>query len=142
MKKFNLKIQNKKLTFSSETHKALFNQFLADHEGKIAEVSIYQPIRSNQQNKFYWKYLAIIESETGNLASSLHEQFRRELLPPEWITKFDGTEMKIPHSTTTLTKTEFADYIDKISSIVEIPIPDSKKWLEDNGYISNKKKYY
>ena len=77
MNKFNLKIKDSKLTFSSDTHKALFNQFLKDNEGKIVEVKKYVPIRSNQQCRFYWMYLGIIESETGNLANNMHEYFKR-----------------------------------------------------------------
>ncbi len=142
MQKFNIKILDKKLSFNSETHRALFNQFLSDNEGKIIQVSKFVPIRTNQQNKFYWNFLSIIESETGNLASSMHEEFRRTLLPPEWIKGIKGNDIKIPHSTTTLSKNEFGEYIDKISALIEIPVPDAEKWLEENGYISNKKRYY
>lgn len=130
------------IAFSSETHKALFNEFLKENEGKILEVQLYKPLRSNQQNKFYWAYLALIESETGNLATSMHEEFRRKLLPPEWIKGIKGEDIKIPHSTTTLTKIEFGEYLDKISALTEIEVPDVEKYMEENGFISNNKRYH
>jgi hypothetical protein len=133
MKKFNLKIEDGKLTFSSDTHKALFNQFLKDNEGKIVQVQKYVPIRSNQQNRFYWLYLEMIESETGNGANDMHEYFKRKYLTPQFITVF-GKEIKIPNTTTNLTKAEFGDYLDKICAESCVAIPDPTK-LE--GYIPN-----
>lgn len=133
MKRFNLKVVNKQLTFSSETHKALFNEFLKDNEGKIVQVSKYVPIRSNQQNNFYWLYLGMIESETGNNADDLHEYFKRKYLKPEFIEVF-GNEVKIPGTTTKLTKADFTDYLDRICAESGVAIPDPTK-LE--GYIPN-----
>lgn len=122
MKTFNLKIHEGKLSFSSETHKALFNQFLKDNEGKIVQVTKYVPIRTTTQNRFMWAYLSLIEAETGNNANELHEYFKRTLLPPKWI-KVLGKEIKIPTSTTDLNKQEFSEYLDKICAESGVPIP-------------------
>lgn len=142
---FNLKIVDGKMSFSSETHKALFNQFLKDHEGKIAVVSIYQPIRTTQQNKFYWTFLTLIEAETGNNAQDLHSYFKRALLPPKFI-KIEvlgvKKEIKVPMSTTELTKAEMGEYLDKISAATGISIPDPEEYMEKEGFTSNKKRYY
>ena len=133
MRKFNLKIVDKHFTFSSETHKALFHDWMKDNEGKIAQVSIYKPVRSTQQNSFYWLYLGIIESETGNNANDLHEYFKRIFLPPKIINVFDK-EVKIPNTTTELNKIEFGEYLDKICAMTNVPIPNP---LELEGYIPN-----
>lgn len=122
-RKFNLKVQQGKLSFSSDTHKAMFNEFLKENEGKIVQVVKHVPIRSNTQNNFYWLYLSIIEAETGNNANDLHELFKRTLLTPKHITVL-GKELKIPASTTELTKIEFGEYIDKICAATNVPIPD------------------
>ena len=133
MNKFNIKISEGKFSFSSETHKALFNQFLKDNEGKIVNVEKYIPIRSNQQNRFYWVYLGLIEAETGNIADDLHEYFKRVFLPPKFIT-YKGKEIKIPSSTTELTKAEFGDYMDKISVETGVSIP-SEEDIEKLGIL-------
>ena len=133
MKRFNLKIQDGHISFSTDTHKALFNQFLKDNEGKIIQVSKYVPTRTSQQNNFYWLYLGMIESETGNNASDLHEYFKRVHLPPQFITVL-GKEIKIPATTTNLTKADFGEYLDKICAETNIALPDPNK-LE--GYIPN-----
>lgn len=141
MRKFNLKIKEGKISFSSDYHKALFNEFLKEHEGKILDVSLFIPIRTNQQNRFYWNYLAIIETETGNNASDMHEFFKRKLLPPKWIKVMDE-DIKIPSSTTELSKIEFGEYMDKISALTGVAVPDPEKWMEENDIVSNKKPYY
>lgn len=141
MNKFHLKIVNKQLTFSSETHKSLFSEFLKQNEGKIITVEKYVPIRSNQQNRFYWMFLGMIESETGNLSNSMHEEFRRTLLPPEFIKGIKGNEIKIARSTTTLTKIEFGEYLDKISALTGVAIPTEED-MEKMGFISNTKRYH
>ena len=140
MNKFHLKIVNKQLTFSSETHKSLFNQFLKDNEGKVIQVEKYVPIRSNQQNRFYWLFLGMIESETGNNANDLHEYFKRTLLPPKFI-KVMGKEIKIPMSTTEITKIEMGEYLDKISAETNVAIPTEED-MEKMGFISNNKRYH
>jgi len=94
-----------------------------------------QPLRSLEQNRFYWFYLSIIERETGNLAKSLHELYRRTLLPPKFL-QVNGRELKIPTSTTELTKIEMTDYLDKISADSEVPIPDPHSL---NDYYCGKK---
>lgn len=133
MKRFNLKIVDSKLSFSSDTHKALFNQFLCENEGKVIQIQKYVPIRSNQQNRFYWLYLEMIEAETGNTAADLHEYFKRRYLKPKFI-KVLKQEIKIPSSTTDLTKAEFGEYLDRICAESGVQIPDPTK-LE--GYIPN-----
>ena len=84
------------------------------------------------QNNLYWLFLTVIQRETGNNAGDLHEYFKRELLQPKFIKvmiKGKEIERKIPASTTELSKTEFIDYMDRISALTEIAIPDTEAFL-------------
>ncbi len=114
--------------FGSEYNEARFRQALKENEGKVFRIEQEVSTRSLSQNKLYWKYLDLIEMETGNNANDLHELFRRTLLKPKVI-KVLGREIVIPGSTTELKKHEFADYLDKISAETNIPIPDTTAYL-------------
>jgi hypothetical protein len=133
MKKFNIKIKDLKFVFSSDTHRFLFNDFLKENEGKIIQVSKYVPIRTNQQNRYYWLYLGMIETETGNNTDDLHEYFKRKYLKPKFITVF-GNEIKIPNTTSELNKSDFVEYLDKICAESGVALPDPN---ELEGYIPN-----
>lgn len=109
-------------------NKRSFLDFLEQNNGKklVMEIEIDKARRSLDQNAFYWLYLGVIEKETGNTATDLHELFKRKFLPPI-PKKILGTEFKIPASTTTLNKAEFGEYLDKICSLTNVPIPVIEK---------------
>lgn len=90
------------------------------------------PKRSGQQNRYYWEYLGLIESETGQDANELHEIFKRLFLPPKFVL-YKSKEIKLPSTTTTLSKSDFSDYLDKICAESNVPLPDPEK----AGYITN-----
>ena len=90
------------------------------------------PKRSDSQNRYLWFYYEIIAKETGENADDLHELFKRTLLPPVFKT-VRGQELKLPRSTTELSKPEFNDFLDKIAALTGVPLPDP----EAAGYISN-----
>lgn len=107
-----------------------FREHLKEHDGKTYEIFLRETKRTLSQNAFYWVYLELIEYEIGNNANDLHEYFRRALLPPKFL-KVMGKEVKVPRSTTELSKTEFSEYMDKISAECGVPIPNP----EDAGFI-------
>lgn len=119
----------KGMDFGSSYNEARLRQCLKDNDGKLFRIELEISTRSLSQNKLYWLYLGVIERETGNSASDLHEYFRRTLLLPVIITVL-GKEIKIPRSTTSLKKTEFADYLDKISAESGVPLPDTEEFLK------------
>lgn len=82
--------------------------------------------RTLNQNNYYWLYLNILEDETGDNANDLHEFFKRKFLRPRMV-KILGQEMKLPATTTNLTKLEFGEYLDKIEQLTNIPLPDVNK---------------
>ena len=81
-----------------------------------------------------WFYLGVVERDTGNNAGDLHEYFKRTLLPPKHITVM-GKEIKIPASTTELSKIEMGDYLDRICAETDIPIPNPC----ESGFFCGKK---
>lgn len=129
---FNAKIEGGKLLIEQETK---WKRYLSGlNENTLLSVSVEKRKnkRSISQNSYYWLYLDVIENETGNTAYDLHELFKRKFLRP--VTKtILGEEIKLPASTTNLSKVDFGDYLDKISALVEIPLPDP----EAAGFITN-----
>lgn len=116
--------------FGTEYNYKRFIQHLKENDGKEFRIEPLKHTRSLSQNSFYWMYLEIIERETGNNANDLHEYFRRVLLAPKTL-KVMNKEIKVPMSTTELKKTEFSDYIDKICTMTNVPIPDTEQYLRE-----------
>ncbi len=83
--------------------------------------------RSTKQNNYYWAYLGIIEKETGDIADDLHEFFKRKFLPPRHITILKQ-EIRLPGSTTKLSKFDFMEYITKIEALSGIPAPNPEDY--------------
>lgn len=121
-----------KQDFGSEFNEQRFREELKNNEGKRYRIDKEQNKRTLNQNSFYWKYLEIIEMETGNIALELHEYFKRIFLPPKFI-KVLGKEIKIPASTTDLKKVEFGEYLDKICAETNVPLPDPNLAGYDDG---------
>lgn len=116
--------QEGKFSLGSEENRMRFSNWLRANPGKELRIEPYEkPKRTNQQLRFYWFYLEIIEQETGNLAADLHEYFKRALLPPKWL-KVMSKELKVPGSTRGLSKAEMSEYMDKICALTNVPIPD------------------
>jgi hypothetical protein len=115
------------LKWKSETHFALWKQFVQQHNGKVVRVELPKLERTNTQNNYYWLYLDVIAKETGDYPQALHEFFKREFLPPRTIkVHINGKEIerKIPASTTSLSKIEFGEYLDRICALTNVPLPD------------------
>jgi hypothetical protein len=81
------------------------------------------PVRSSSQNRYYHLYLEVIALETGDNADDLHEFFKQKLLPPVFKT-IRGEEIKLPASTTDLSKNDFTEYLDRICALTNVPLPD------------------
>lgn len=129
---FTAKSVDGKLSLGSEGNTFRFKQWLEQNPNKMLKIEPIGNERTNQQNRYYWLYLGIIERETGNCANYLHEYFKRIHLPPTYISVM-GKEIKIPTSTTDLKKHEMSDYLDKICAETGVPLPDP----EEAGYILN-----
>jgi arginine deiminase len=131
MATFIFRAKEGKMTWETPYNHDRFLQNLRENEGKPYRIEPLISTRSMSQNSLYWLYLEVIQRETGNQATELHEYFKRELLPPKFIkVKIKGKEIerKIPASTTELKKNEFIDYLDKISALCGVAIPDTESW--------------
>ncbi len=109
-------------------------RFIENNQGKQIVVGVPKPLRSNQQNRFYWLYLHIISEETGNDTEDLHTFFRGRFLRAR--RKILGQDEWIPMSTTQLSKAEYSEYLDKICALTNVPIP-TREQAEALGYILN-----
>lgn len=89
-----------------------------------------QNLRSLPQNKLYHLWLRVIEEETGNSSSDLHELFKLKFLAPQTKVVM-GEEIEAMPSTTTLSTIEFTEYLDKIKAFMadyglHLPMPDEQ----------------
>ena len=103
--------------------KSLWELYLSGFSGEVAiKIEQWKNDRTLNQNCLIWKLLQIIDAETGNLSSDIHEIAKRKFLPPRFI-KMNGYEYKICGSTTKLNTKQFSEYTEKISIWTGIPIP-------------------
>lgn len=127
-----IKAKDGGLDLGSEFNKAKLKEHLKEHEGKTYRLEYVQPKRSLSQNNYYWMYLGVIARETGDHEKALHEFFKQEFLPKKTIAIL-GKARTITKSTTSLTKLEMGEYLDKICAMSGVPLPDP----QEAGYISN-----
>ena len=73
-------------------------------------------IRNNQQNKLYWKWLWIIEQETGNDHNALHAMMKKKFLSKRKLVKLNGKRSysNMEWSTTELSVKKFTEFLDKV----------------------------
>ena len=125
-------IKNGNIFFGSPEAFLKWRKWAEPREGKRVVIEEEAKPRTLPQNSYYWAYLSIIEKETGQLATDVHEWAKRKFLPPRFIT-VNSEQLKVPGSTTTLDKPAFGEYLDKICAATNVPLPDP----EAAGYISN-----
>jgi len=132
MKAFLVKINKGQLNFGSEANIARWHDFLKDNDEKWLRIALPESKRSGQQNKYYWFFLELVARETGDDPVSLHQYFKKRLLPPvtKTIKGKSGKDIvfETERSTTELSKTEMGEYLDRISQLTEIPLPDTE-WV-------------
>lgn len=129
---FLFKAKDGKPDLGSDANRARFNDVLKNNEGKTFRIELVENKRSLSQNALYHLYLSVVERETGNNTGDLHEYFKRTLLPPRLIKVF-GKELKIPATTTALTKSEFSEYMMKIEAETGVLVPNP----QDAGFYTD-----
>lgn len=72
----------------------------------VIEVREAKDIRTNAQNRLWWKWIELIADETGNEKQEIHSILKYKFLLKEEM--IDGELHQGLKSTTTLTKEEFA----------------------------------
>jgi hypothetical protein len=111
-------------------------QDITDGIGKSVKMVIEDKKRTLPQNALYWAYLHIISRETGNDIEELHYSFRFSFLEPQLVevndfNKGGKTMVAELRSTTSLSKQEFTEYLERICAETGIPIPNEE---EINSY--------
>lgn len=122
---FIISVQDGQPAFTSDTQRGLFNKFLSQFEGKKVWMTLDTrlPKRSDRQNRFYWLYLEVISREKGYFPEELHTMFKQQFLAIGQKQVL-GVNIIATRSTTDLNKLEFGEYLAKIESLTEVPIPD------------------
>lgn len=82
------------------------------------------PVRSIQQNRFYFLYLGIIANDIGNDVADLHSLFKGKFLS-DGIVEVLGEKVRRIKSTTKLSKNDFTEYLMDIENLVGIKIPST-----------------
>lgn len=94
----------------------IYSNAFCVHEGKRVEVTIGRVTtkRSGEQNKYYWGVvIAILSQHTGYTPEEMHDALRVKFLSETG----QHSGLVITRSTTTLTKEEVAQYIEKIQKL-------------------------
>lgn len=110
----------------------LLTQEIVNGIGKSVKLVIEDKKRTLPQNSLYWAYLHIISRETGNDIEDLHYSFRFSFLEPQLVEVSDfnkggRTMVAELRSTTSLSKQEFTDYLERICAETGIPIPNAEE---------------
>jgi len=77
-------------------------------------ISKYTGKRTIEQNRLYWKILAIVSDYTGYEKDELHEIFKYKFLKRSKQDEQTGEIFEYIKTTTKLKVPEFSDYIDKV----------------------------
>lgn len=94
-------------------------------------VSSRRPKRTVQQNRYYWFYLNEICKETGESEPErLHKLFSGMFLS-DGIVEVMGQKVRLTKSTTSLSKADFGEYIEKISAFTEILAPSTVNYFDE-----------
>jgi hypothetical protein len=116
--------------------------FLNMYEGKEVEIVLKKARskRSDLQNRYYWGCVVeIVRQALKELGHRLdkdevHYFLREKFNYKELVNESTGESLKLPSSTTTLTKTEFAEYIERIAQwsaeFLNVAIPEPNEQLE------------
>lgn len=86
-----------------------------------------KPKRTEAQNNYYWLYIHLVATETGNNADDLHSLFKGKFLGSQ-IVEVMGEKVRRTRSTTDLSVGEFIDYIIKIEAFTEIQAPPTESF--------------
>lgn len=94
------------------------------------EVDDRAPKRSSQQNRLYWTWVTIIAESLGYTKDELHEIFKNQFIT-HYQVMWKGKAMNIPKSTTTLSKSDFVEYmmtIERFAAEEGIELPDPNEF--------------
>lgn len=106
------KILKGKIVFDNEAK--FLNEVKKLHEGARVVISINEAedVRSNQQNRLWWKWMTIIGQELGNNSQEINDILKYKFLLREET--IEGERHQYIKSTSTLTKKEFSELVNNV----------------------------
>lgn len=114
-------------------HPELLTQFLNLYSAVGDTITIKftskRPKRSEQQRNYYWLYLNLISSTSGHTAEELHTWAKGKFLSTG-ITEVFGEKTRKVRSSTVLNIGEFCEYLMRIETETEIPLPETEPFLK------------
>lgn len=114
------------LNLRSDFNRARFKEFCKEHVGGWLRIEHQPPVRSMSQHRFYWVYLDAIAHETGHTPEELHAWVKAKFLPRKFATVL-GKDVELAPTTTTLSKLEFGELLDKICAETGVALPDPRE---------------
>lgn len=127
-----------------------FKGFIPDNLENLEKnlyLSEIKPVRTNDQNSYYWIILKYLEDQTGNDKNKMHDFFKNEFLQADekFSLKFNDSYRYGYHykTTTELNTKQFTEYIEKICVFmadfgIEIPQPKDPNF---NDFLEHYKRY-
>jgi len=118
-----------------------FDKYIKSMDGKELEITVQKKRnkRTNHQNRYYWSGVlqcakqGFFDAGHSLTKEEIHEEFKRRFLEgKEIINKDTGEAIRIPGTTTDLTRSDFSDYIAEIKGFCmewlncSIPDPDEQ----------------
>jgi hypothetical protein len=110
---------------------------LQQFEGKRVEIRIekLKSKRSIQQNRYWWLAMTILSGELGYSKEECHELMKFKFLKRERVFEKTGEVLEYIESTTTLSKSDFADMVTDMvrwaaSMGIIIPLPGEQLEFE------------
>lgn len=102
-------------------------------------VSSRRPKRTMQQNRYYWGvYLPLISKETGERdLEALHKLFTGKFLS-EGIKEVLGQKVRMTRSTTSLSKSDFSEYIMSIEAETGVQAPPTENYFDTEPQVEHK----
>lgn len=121
------------LNLGSDFNRARFKEFCKENVGKVVRIERQEPVRSTSQHRFYWVYMGAIANETGHTPEEIHAWAKAKFLPKKFA-KVLGEDVELTPTTTTLSKLEFGELLERIAAESGVPLPDPQA----AGYIPNR----
>ena len=106
------KIKKGKLVFDDKAK--FINDINKFHDGArvVIQINEAQDVRTNQQNRLWWKWIQILSDELGYTTAEMNDTLKYKFLLYE--ESINGENHQVLKSTSTLTKTEFSKLVNDV----------------------------
>jgi hypothetical protein len=110
-----------------------FDEAIKRFEGKEVEIIVQKKrfVRSVAQNRLWWLYMDILHKDLGYSKEEMHDICKFRFLKREKVIEHTGEIVEYLESTTRLSRTQFAETIDKLiqwaaEMNIVLPLPNEQ----------------